>query len=51
MIEPTESEEKKELDRFCDAMIEIRKEIQEIFDEKADKKDNVLKMPHTLIKL
>ena len=48
MIEPTESEEKKELDRFCDAMIEIRKEIQEIFDEKADKKDNVLKnAPHT----
>ena len=48
MIEPTESEEKKELDRFCDAMIEIRKEIQEIFDKKADKKDNVLKnAPHT----
>ncbi|GEQ85593.1 glycine dehydrogenase (aminomethyl-transferring) [Patiriisocius marinistellae] len=45
MIEPTESESKQELDRFCDAMISIRKEI-----EKADKEDesNILKnAPHT----
>jgi hypothetical protein len=48
MIEPTESESKAELDRFCDAMLEIRKEIQEIIDGKADRKLNVLKgAPHT----
>ncbi|MYE07220.1 MAG: aminotransferase class V-fold PLP-dependent enzyme, partial [Oligoflexia bacterium] len=49
MIEPTESEDKKELDRFCDALIEIRKEIQEIENKKFDIKKNVLKQaPHTL---
>ena len=49
MIEPTESESKKELDRFCDAMIAIRKEIEEIETGKADKEDNVLKnAPHTI---
>jgi glycine dehydrogenase len=37
MIEPTESEDKPELDRFCDAMIMIRHEIQDIIDEKVDK--------------
>ncbi len=48
MIEPTESESLDELDRFCDAMLEIRKEIEEIATGKADKKDNVLKnAPHT----
>jgi glycine dehydrogenase len=48
MIEPTESEAKRELDRFCDAMIEIRKEIAEVEEGKADKTDNVLKnAPHT----
>jgi glycine dehydrogenase len=48
MIEPTESEAKRELDRFCDAMIEIRKEIAEIEEGKADRQDNVLKnAPHT----
>ncbi len=48
MIEPTESEPKGELDRFCDAMISIRQEIQEIADGKADKQNNVLKnAPHT----
>lgn len=48
MIEPTESESKAELDRFCDAMISIRKEIAEIEEGKADKVDNVLKnAPHT----
>ncbi|MBI2717750.1 MAG: aminomethyl-transferring glycine dehydrogenase [Rhizobiales bacterium] len=48
MIEPTESEGKRELDRFCDAMIEIRKEIAEVEEGKADKTDNVLKnAPHT----
>ena len=47
MIEPTESESKEELDRFCDAMIQIRKEIQDIEDGKADKQVNLLKMaPH-----
>jgi glycine dehydrogenase len=48
MVEPTESEAKDELDRFCDAMIAIRKEIQDVIDGKADPKDNVLKnAPHT----
>ncbi len=48
MIEPTESEAKRELDRFCDAMIEIRKEIAEVEEGRADKLDNVLKnAPHT----
>ncbi|MFA5669004.1 MAG: aminomethyl-transferring glycine dehydrogenase [Balneolaceae bacterium] len=49
MIEPTESETKEELDRFCDAMIGIRNEIREIEAEKADREDNVLKnSPHTM---
>jgi len=48
MIEPTESESKDELDRFCDALIAIRGEIQAVMDGKADPKDNVLKnAPHT----
>jgi glycine dehydrogenase len=48
MIEPTESEPKEELDRFCDALIAIRKEIAAVVDGKADAKDNVLKnAPHT----
>ncbi|HUK34637.1 MAG TPA: hypothetical protein VLV86_12030, partial [Vicinamibacterales bacterium] len=48
MVEPTESEAKDELDRFCDAMIAIRQEIQAVIDGKADAKDNVLKnAPHT----
>jgi len=48
MVEPTESEAKAELDRFCEAMITIRKEIQEIMDGKFDKANNVIKnAPHT----
>lgn len=48
MVEPTESESKAELDRFCDAMITIRNEIQEIEDGKFDKVNNVIKnAPHT----
>ncbi len=48
MVEPTESESKAELDRFCEAMISIRNEIMEIADGKADVDDNVLKnAPHT----
>lgn len=48
MIEPTESETKEELDRFCDAMIQIREEIKEIEDGLFDKADNILKhAPHT----
>ncbi|MDP1746621.1 MAG: aminomethyl-transferring glycine dehydrogenase [Bacteroidota bacterium] len=48
MIEPTESESKEELDRFCSVMINIRKEIDEISSGIADKDDNVLKnAPHT----
>ncbi len=49
MIEPTESETKAELDRFCDAMISIRKEIIEIAEGVEDTLDNVLKnAPHTV---
>ena len=49
MIEPTESENKAELDRFCDALINIYDEIKSIEKGEADKKDNVLKnAPHTL---
>lgn len=48
MIEPTESESQEELDRFCDAMILIHGEIQEIEKGQADPKDNPLKnSPHT----
>jgi glycine dehydrogenase len=48
MIEPTESENKDELDRFCDALLSIRAEIREIEEGKADKASNVLKhAPHT----
>jgi glycine dehydrogenase len=48
MIEPTESEDKAELDRFCDALLAIRNEIRSIENGEADKKDNVLKnAPHT----
>ncbi|HEY9045912.1 MAG TPA: aminomethyl-transferring glycine dehydrogenase [Ohtaekwangia sp.] len=48
MIEPTESEPKEELDRFVDALIEIRNEIREVEEGKADKEQNVLKnAPHT----
>jgi glycine dehydrogenase len=48
MVEPTESEGKAELDRFCDALIAIRQEIQEVIDGRADRKDNPLKhAPHT----
>ena len=48
MVEPTESESKEELDRFCDAMIAIRKEIEEIELGKVDPENNVLKnAPHT----
>ncbi len=48
MIEPTESESKAELDRFCDAMIAIREEIRAIEDGEADAEDNLLhNAPHT----
>lgn len=49
MIEPTESEDLDELNRFCDAMIAIRKEIDEVASGKADKDNNVLhNAPHTI---
>lgn len=48
MVEPTESESKYELDRFCDAMLAIREEIREIENGTADTEDNMLKnAPHT----
>jgi glycine dehydrogenase len=48
MVEPTESEDQGELDRFCDAMIQIRAEIEDVIAGRADARDNVLKnAPHT----
>lgn len=48
MIEPTESEPKAEMDRFIEALIEIRNEIREVEEGRADKENNVLKhAPHT----
>ncbi len=50
MIEPTESEAREELDRFCEAMISIREEIREVEEGKADAEQNVLKnAPHTAV--
>jgi glycine dehydrogenase len=52
MVEPTESESKAELDRFCDALIAIRQEIAEIEAGKMDAEDNLLKnAPHTAASL
>ncbi|MFG0408437.1 aminomethyl-transferring glycine dehydrogenase [Pseudomonas sp. NY5710] len=52
MIEPTESESKEELDRFCNAMIQIRAEIRAVEDGSLDKDDNPLKnAPHTAAEL
>jgi glycine dehydrogenase len=49
MIEPTESESKEELDRFCDALIAIREEIREVETGVADRENNILtNAPHTL---
>ena len=49
MVEPTESETKAELDRFCDAMLGIRQEISDIENEKVDRENNPLKnAPHTV---
>jgi glycine dehydrogenase len=49
MIEPTESEPLSEIDRFCDALIQIRKEIEDIEDGLVDKENNLVKnAPHTL---
>ena len=52
MVEPTESEPKRELDRFCDAMIAIRGEIQQILDGQVAIGDSVLRQaPHTAVAL
>ncbi|MGE4233654.1 MAG: aminomethyl-transferring glycine dehydrogenase [Bacteriovoracia bacterium] len=52
MVEPTESESKAELDRFCDAMISIRKEIEEVEKNPALREDNVLKRaPFTMAEI
>ena len=49
MIEPTESESKNELDRFCSAMISIKKEINDVIEGKSNAKNNMLKnSPHTM---
>ncbi|MFT4178990.1 MAG: aminomethyl-transferring glycine dehydrogenase [Thermomonas sp.] len=52
MVEPTESETQHELDRFIDAMIQIRAEIQDVIDGKLDRADNPLKhAPHTAVQV
>jgi len=52
MVEPTESESKAELDRFCDAMIAIRGEIRDVEEGRADRRDNPLKgAPHTALEI
>ncbi len=52
MVEPTESESKAELDRFCDAMIQIKKEIEEVEQGIYSKDENVIKgAPHTILKV
>lgn len=52
MVEPTESESRQELDRFCEAMIAIREEIREIESGQVDRRNNLLKnAPHTAIDL
>lgn len=49
MVEPTESEDKAEMDRFCDAMLMIREEIQDVIDGKMNVHDSPLKnAPHTM---
>lgn len=49
LIEPTESETLEEIDRFCDAMIEIRKEAEDIIAGKQPKDNNLLKnAPHPM---
>jgi glycine dehydrogenase len=48
MIEPSESESKEELDRFCDALISIRQELREIEEGQLDQENNPIKQaPHT----
>ncbi len=52
MIEPTESENLEEIDKFCNALIQIKKEINKVESSKFDKDDNPLKnAPHTYIEL
>lgn len=52
MIEPTESEDKRELDRFCDAMLSIRREMALVEEGALDRKDNPLKnAPHTMFQV
>jgi len=52
MIEPTESEDKAELDRFCDSLLSIRRELAMIEEGALDKKDNPLKnAPHTMLSI
>jgi len=48
MIEPTESESQQELDRFCDAMIQIKQEVNELLAGRLDEADNpLINAPHT----
>ena len=52
MVEPTESESKSELDRFCDALISIKNEIMDVVNGKSDDKDNpLINAPHTTVQV
>src|SRR5699024_6090878 len=52
MIEPTESEDKAELDRFCDALLSIRAEIKDVEDGTSSRTANILKnAPHTQMEI
>lgn len=51
MIEPTESEDKAEMDRFCDALLGIRQEIADIEEGRMDSRVNPLKVPLQLLHL
>lgn len=56
MIEPTESEDKAEMDRFCDALLAIRQEIAEIEEGRMDSRINLLKVSvlktyHTVVNI
>jgi glycine dehydrogenase len=51
MVEPTESEDKAELDRFCDALLSIRMEIEDVISKKIEVHQSPLKhAPHTMVR-
>ena len=51
MVEPTESEDKPELDRFCDAMLSIRREIEDVVQGRVTAEESPLKVQHRTLRL